>query len=319
MKKAEIAILGGTSHIAKGLIHSFLSLHRGEFFLHLYTSSSERVRRFLDATGKSAEPDYIIHEGYSDFTKCSYDVVINCVGVGTQGKLQGDYTKWFMITEQYDNMVIEYLRDRAPDAVYINFSSGAVYGNFSTPSEENTMYCIRINRIAPGDYYGIVKLYTECKHRSFENLNIVDLRVFSYFSRFIDLKDGYFITDVLNCVLNKKVLVTDTVDIVRDYVAPEDLFALILRCMAVGRINKALDVISAKPVQKSEILEYFSQKYGLKYETGSSLCQVSATGAKNIYFSTYNNAAAIGYKSALSSMDAVKRESEHILRSLTGD
>jgi len=310
-EKSKIAILGSTSHIAKGLINNFLQ--GGGFSLHLYTRSPDKVRSFLGAIGKFPDKDCVIHESYKNFIKCSYDVVINCVGVGTLNKLRGNYTEYFTVTEEYDNLVIGCLRNR-PDTLYISFSSGAIYGReLSAPADENTVNHIHVNHVTTDDYYAIARLNAETKHRAFKNLRIVDLRIFSYFSRFIELTDGYFITEVMDCILNKKVLVTDNVNIVRDYVHPEDLFSIIRKCMDAGKINVAFDVTSARPAEKREILDYFSSVYGLKYQISRSLGHISATGSKNIYCSNYNNAACIGYKPAFSSMDAIKQESKYII------
>lgn len=315
MKKLKIAILGSTSHIAKGLINNFLN--GGEVSWHLYTRSPDKVRSFLDAIGKSPGKNCVIHEGYKNFTKFSHDVIINCIGVGTLNKLRGNYTNYFMVTEEYDNLVIGYLHNNCPNALYISLSSGAVYGReFSAPVEENTVNSIKVNHVTNEDYYSIARLNSEAKHRAFKDLNIVDLRIFSYFSRFIDLADNYFITEVLDCILNKKVLVTDNVNIVRDYVHPEDLFSIIRKCMDAGKINVAFDVTSAKPAEKREILDYFLLEYGLKYEIGRSLSHVSATSSKNIYCSKYNKALGIGYKPKFSSMDTIKQESKYILNIL---
>lgn len=312
MKKTTIAILGSTSHIAKGLINNFL--RNGDFSLHLYTKSPDKVRSFLVAIGKSPDEDCVIHEGYNNFLKSSYDIIINCVGVGTINKLRGNYTNYFTVTEEYDNLAIGYLRDICPDTLYISLSSGVVYGReFSAPVEENTTNRIPVNYVATEDYYAIARLNAEAKHRAFHNLKIVDLRIFSYFSRFIDLTDGYFITDVIDCVLNKRILKTNSVNIVRDYVHPKDLFSIVQKCMGVEKINTALDVISAKPAEKREILDYFSMAYGLRYEMNGTVRHVSATGSKNIYCSRYNNAAVIGYKPEFSSMDAIKEESKYII------
>lgn len=312
MNKLKVAILGSTSHIAKGLIDNFFQSE--EFSLHLYTRSSDKVHSFLSAIGKFSDKDYVIYEGYDNFLKNFYDVVINCVGVGTSNKLNGDYSQYFTVTEEYDNLAIEYLRDKKSDTLYISFSSGAIYGKeFKAPAEENTANNIQANHIMPEDYYSIARLNAEAKHRSFKNLKIIDLRLFSYFSRFIDLTDNYFMVELINCVLNKKVFITDDVNIVRDYVHPKDLFSMIHKCMKVGNINTAFDVISAKPVEKKEILDFFSTEHGLKYEIGRSLAYVSATGQKNIYYSNYNKAVSIGYKPVFASMDAIKEESKYIL------
>jgi len=272
------------------------------------------MRNFLGTLGKSAEGACTIHKGYTDFEKYPYDVLINCVGAGTLNKHRGKYTLYFTVTEEYDNLAIGYLRDHCPDALYISFSSGAVYGReHSAPVEEGTMTRIKVNHIAPEDYYGIARLNAEAKHRAFDRLKIVDLRVFSYFSRFIDLTDGYFITDLLDCVLNKKVLVTDSMSMIRDYLHPEDLFSMIIKCLQAGSLNTAFDVVSTNPVEKKEILDYFSAAYGLKYETSPSLTKKTATGSKGVYCSTYHGASKIGYVPRFSSLETIMQEAKHIL------
>ncbi|MBN2183162.1 MAG: NAD(P)-dependent oxidoreductase [Sedimentisphaerales bacterium] len=309
--KNTIAILGSTSHIAKGLIKNFIEDDRSN--LHLFTRSSEKVEAFLDSIGKSNGKNCVIHEGYNDFLKCSYTVVINCVGVGTLRKPGNNHSSYFTVTEKYDNLIIEYLI-KNPVTLYISFSSGAVYGRkCSAPAEEHTTNSIQANNITPEDYYAIARLNSEAKHRSFKNLKIVDLRIFSYFSRFIDITDGYFVTEVLDCILNQKILITDSANIIRDYIHSKDLFSIILKCIYAGKINTAFDVFSTKPVEKREILDYFASEYGLKYEINRSLNHISPTGSKNIYFSKYNNAVSIGYKPQFSSMDTISQESKHIL------
>ncbi|MFZ2448632.1 MAG: NAD(P)-dependent oxidoreductase [Syntrophobacteraceae bacterium] len=311
MTKKHIAILGATSHIAKGLIDNFLG--GGEVVLHLYTRSGGNVRDFLASIGNGAGRDCVIHEGYGDFLECSFDAVINCVGVGTANKLRGDYTLYFTVTEEYDNLAIGYC-NRHPDTLYISISSGAVYGGeHSGPVVRDSARRIRVNDLAPVDYYGIVRLNAEAKHRAFTHLKIVDLRVFAYFSRFIDLRDGYFITEIIKSILNKEVLVTDSRNMVRDYIHPKDLFSLVVRCMNAGAVNEAFDAVSRMHVEKTEILDYFQSEYGLKYEVGDSFVGAGATGTKNIYSSRYNAASKIGYAPEYSSMDALKHEAKYIL------
>lgn len=312
MKKLKIAIFGASSHIAKGLIFNFL--RNGGVNLYLYTRSAGRVRNFLKVIGRAAAKGCIIYGSYKGFIKPLYDVVINCVGVGTLNKLQGNYSKYFTVTEEFDNLAIKYLLSGHQEVLYINFSSGVVYGGgFLGPAGENTINHIKVNHIVKEDYYTIARLNAEAKHRSFEGLRIADLRLFSYFSRFIDLTDKYFITEILNCIKNKKVFVTDELNIVRDYVHPDDLFLMVKRCMGTPKINGAYDLSSRKPVKKMEILEYFSAEYGLKYKIKKSCPMMSATGQKDVYYSKYNIASNIGYKPSFSSMETIMKESKYIL------
>lgn len=311
-KKLNIAILGATSHIAKGLIFNFLS--KGGFNLDLYTRSASKVKRFLNSIQITASKACVIHEGYSDFLNDIHDIIVNCVGVGTQKNLKGNYSLYFTVTEEYDNLVIRYLHNKNSDALYVSISSGAVYGRDHTaPVTEDSLLHVKVNHVTSEDYYSIARLNAEAKHRSFCNLKIVDLRIFSYFSRFIDLADSYFITEVIDCILNKKVLIVDNKNIIRDYVGPKDLFSIILKCIDARNINGAFDVTSSKAVEKKELLDLFSYRYGLRYEVGQSLSHVSPTGSKNIYCSEYDNAIFLGYTPEFSSMETIRQEIKYIL------
>lgn len=311
VRKTSVAILGATSHIAKGLTCRFL--REGGVDLHLYTRSPEAVRGFLAAAAPGPAGG-TVHAGYGDFAGSAHDVVVNCVGVGPVNKLGGDYSRYFTVTEEYDNLVLAWLRARRPGALYISLSSGAVYGRgLSAPVGEESENCIRVNPIGKEDYYGIARLNAEAKHRSFEQLRIVDLRIFAYFSRFIDLTDRYFVTEVLNCVLSGRELVTGGTDMVRDYLHPDDLFSAVSRCIAAGAVNAAYDLRSARPASKFEILEHFAAAHGLRYRVDPTLSCASATGTKDVYCSTSGRASEIGYEPAHTSMDTIRQESQHIL------
>jgi nucleoside-diphosphate-sugar epimerase len=311
-KRTNIAILGATSHIAKGLIFNFIK--NDKFRLHLHSRSAERLNDFLRSIGKSPDENCIVVEGYDSFSKEDYDVLINCVGVGTKKTLGGNYHRWFTVTEEFDNLCINYLREKNQKSLYISLSSGAIYGRgLNAPAVEDSLNCLPVNHIKSEDYYAIARLNAEAKHRSFKDFNIVDLRLFSYFSRFANLSEGYFITDVLESILNNRELLTNASNIIRDYVHPEDLFLIVLKCIEVNKINSAFDVTSKKLVEKNELLDFFSRKYALKYKVENSLNISSGTGAKNIYCSKWNSALEIGYRPKYSSMDAIKLESEFIL------
>ncbi|MGC9197200.1 MAG: NAD-dependent epimerase/dehydratase family protein [Syntrophobacteraceae bacterium] len=307
----NIVIMGASSHIAKGLIDRFL--RRAQDSLFLFSRSIDRVGGFVEAIGPG---NCSVHfcDDYRTFSSPSYDVVINCVGVETRNKHNCDFTRYFTLTEEFDNLALGYLRHRNPDALYVSFSSGAVYGKgFSTPAAESSVNQVRVNNLLPEDYYGIARINAEAKHRSNADLRIVDLRIFSYFSRYINLADGYFITDLLEAILNRSVLITDTADIVRDYLHPDDLFAMILKCIEVDKMNKAIDVTSLRPVSKQEILDYFTSEYSLRYEKRAFSENASATGAKSNYYSVCNRAAKIGYSPRFSSIETLKEEAGYIL------
>jgi nucleoside-diphosphate-sugar epimerase len=308
----NIAIMGATSHIAKGLIDRFLQSRKDH--IYLFSRSAGKIQNFLAAINASANENYTICTNYQTFSSFSYDVIINCVGVGTLNKLRRNFRLYFSVTEEFDNMAIAYLCNSCRNALYISLSSGAVYGRkFSTSAQEGSVNRLQVNHVIPEDYYGIVRINAEAKHRAHCDFRIIDLRIFSYFSRYIDLADGYFITDVMEAILSNKVLVTNNTNIVRDYLHPEDLFAMVVKCIHAGKLNQAYDVNSSVPVAKQEIIEYFASEYGLKYKKLDFSEDVSATGEKSNYYSTSNFASKIGYIPQFSSMDTIKDEAKYIL------
>jgi hypothetical protein len=193
-------------------------------------------------------------------------------------------------------------------------SSGAIYGRgHQCPVEEESVNRVRVNHIVPEDYYGIVRLNAEAKHRAFSRLNIVDLRIFSYYSRYMDISDGYFMAELIHCVARKEEFRTNNIDMVRDYLHPEDLFCMVQSCLKFRNINDAFDLLSRLPVRKMEILKYFSKKYGLKYVIDDTHAPMTATGVKHVYCSNYQNSITVGHFSKFSSMDTIKGESDHII------
>jgi nucleoside-diphosphate-sugar epimerase len=308
----NIAIMGATSHIAKGLIQNFIG--RGQDNLHLFSRSTGNIQKFLSEISRDKGNSLIIYTGYENFLLHSYDIIINCVGVETRNKYNCDFTRYFSVTEEFDNLAISYLKIKNNDTLYISFSSGAIYGKgFLSPATDNAVNNISVNHTALEDYYGIARLNAEAKHRAHNDLKIIDLRIFSYFSRYINLSDGYFITDVIRSIMKNKRLVIDRYNITRDYLHMEDLFSMIILCAAAGRVNRAFDVNSLNPISKQEILDYFASAYALTYEYRDKAENASATGAKNNYFSTCTHATQVGFAPRYSSMDTIKLESEIIL------
>lgn len=305
MKKKKIAILGATGHIAKSLINIFCEKDNYELFL--FSRTPTKVEEFLKEYNKIHHVFHLVW-----FDAYDYDVVINCIGIGDPTEIKNGGIRIFEITEKYDNEVIEYLKTH-PDTLYINLSSGAVYGNdFEMSVNESTYSVLNINNLAIGDFYSIAKLNSEAKHRALKDFNIVDLRVFGYFSRFIDLNYQYFMNDIIKSVRNNTVIETSLDNIYRDYVNPNDLFALVEICTDRERINDVFDVYSLRPVSKFEILEYFSKDYGLEY-TVTNNNFLSVTGKKSNYYSDNKKAEKIGYMPKYMSIDTIKEETGYLL------
>ena len=291
----KIAILGATSHIAKGLILNFKQSKNSELFL--FARAPKMVKKFLKENNLPLPQK--IYE-FKHFHSGKFDVIINCVGLGTPEKVKQASEEVFSLTEEFDNLVLAYLA-RHPQALYINFSSGAIY-------------YLSVKDIKAEDYYGIVKLHQEAKHRALKKLHIVDLRVFSYFSRFMELDSGYFLAELIKSLKSKKTFIANPCDFLRDFLAPRDLFDLVCLIIKAKPFNGALDAYSSKPISKFELLDYFVKKYSLKYVFDRKLKLACPTGVKSRYCPHSKRAASLGYKPKFSSLEAVAEESKYMLK-----
>ena len=308
----NIAIMGATGHIAKNIVYSFLK--QKQYKLFLFSRAPERVQNFLKIIGHDSREDNVTLKTYNEFNCGKYEIAINCVGIGDPGRLREYGPAIFRLTERFDDLILDYL-ENAPDTLYINFSSGAVFGlEFDTFISEKSLVSIDINNINNSDYYRLAKMNSEAKHRALESFNIIDLRIFNFFSRFIELKSKYFISEVLSCIKQGKELEIEQSNIVRDYVHPMDLIDLINKCIEKQFSNDVYDVYSLSPVKKFTILDYFEKKYGLKYIINNDVNKSTATGKKNIYYSKNRKAEKLGYRPKFTSLDCIINESEEILR-----
>lgn len=278
--------MGANSHIAKGLMHFGAEAGYG-------------IVPFSRSTG-----------GYNKFLNGRYDVVINCVGPGI---IKDNYSDWFTVAEQYDNLSLRYLLEVNPKALYIHFSSGKVYGD-SGPATTQTRLQIDPNNVPRSQYLSITKLYAECKHRVFDHLNIVDIRVFAYFSRWANLEENFFMSLVAKSLMDNKTFLTDNTDVYREYLGPQDLFELVRISILKKKLNVAIDAFTLKPVSKMAILNRLKAEFNLDYRVDNNITIPNASGFKDKYYATCTNAtSALGYKPTMTSEEAVVFEMRRLL------
>lgn len=316
MRNCRIAVLGATGHIAQSLIQG-LAL-RDDCELFLFARNTAKLE-FILSLFPNLHTEQVQTPDFAKFGRLDYDVVINCIGIGNPDELIRDPYQVFRITEEYDNIVLSYLSSHC-STLYINFSSGAAYGtDFESPATDNKLSCFAVNHLSTQDFYGVAKLNAEAKHRSLKSYRITDLRIFGFFSPFIDLKSNYLLTDIIASVRSGKPLLTGPQDIVRDYVHPTDLDALIQLVIQQKDINTALDVYSLKPIRKFELLDYFSVYYGLRYQIHDqdNLNRKSATGSKENYYSADRTAERIGYKPIYSSLQSIADSYRQLAKNMT--
>ena len=310
MSGQKVALLGATSHVAKNLVAGMASKHQ----LSLFARSTEKVAEFLSSQGiNKGTTEVLVLDSFGE-QATPLDAVINCVGFGTPEKVRSQGADIFAVTERYDNLILGYLA-RHPSTVYVNFSSGAVYGTDSQqPVDRNAEFRLRLDSITVADAYRIAKLGSEAKHRSWVGRSIIDLRLFSFFSRHIDVTSSYLVTEMVRAIQHGVEFVTNDVEIVRDYVHPDDLCDLVSRCVQSKGINRPFDVYSSRPCRKSEIIRAFQERFGLKVRMVEEPVKVSPTGVKSCYSSNNHEAeAALGYVPRHSSLDSLLDEAGALL------
>ena len=232
----RIAILGASSEIAKDLIFSYSKTT--DIKLRLFARSCEKVSDWLLTVGLAGR--YTV-DSFTEFGKEEYDAIINFVGVGNPVKAQALGNSIFDITQRFDELVLDYLQTHQA-CRYLFLSSGAVYGSgFMEPANQETLATIPINNLTPHDWYGVAKLYAECRHRSFPALPIIDIRIFNYFSHTQDLSARFLITDILRAIRDKSILKTSPDYIVRDFLHPSDFYGLVCALLSAPPANTVVD------------------------------------------------------------------------------
>lgn len=306
----RLAILGGTSQIAKDLI---LSLSRqGNYVLVLYARRPEVLTQWLACVGLGGRNTVFDFGAFN--ADEHFDAILNFVGVGDPAQAVAMGSSIFDVTLKYDDMALDYLRMH-PDCRYLFMSSGAAYGsNFEAPADEKTKSIIAINSLQPQDWYAVAKLHAECRHRSQPQLPIVDIRVFNYFSHTQDMSARFLITDIVRAIQDKTIFQTSSDYIVRDYLHPSDFCELVCALLCSPAQNTVVDCYTKAPIDKPALLAGLQERFGLQYKTTQANVSVNATGSKAHYYSLNTRAADFGYQPTFTAFEGVVKEMQTILQ-----
>ncbi len=255
----KIAILGATSQIGKSLICEWA----GKYSLYLFGRKPESIKSFLEEIKISADGMKLL--SYQNFLNGSYDLIINVVGPGDPRIIKELGKEILESSQMYDDMVLKYL-EKNSKAIYIFLSTGAIYGlNYDDLNKYKNLLSVKEDQLDAKDFYLLSKAIMEAKHRSLSNYKIADIRIFGYFSRFISLDGGFFLSELINCLLNKQIFRTTKSNFIRDYIGPQDLISFIGHLVNCNAPNGSYDIFSSAPTTKSQIIHLF-QKCGLEYK-----------------------------------------------------
>lgn len=306
----NIAILGATSHIARSLLYYFFQ--RTDFQLFLFVRNIDKLTHILEHPLFHDKQNYKIYL-LNELENYEYDVVINCIGAGSPQIVRDLNWKICEITETYDNRVLSYLKNHS-NTKYIYFSSGVVYKqSFLKPATKKTKIEINTKNINFSEAYRLSKINAEVKHRILNNFNIIDIRIFSYFSRFIDMSSSFFLTEIIRAIKEQKEFRTTSENIVRDYIHPEDLFQLLMLCLQKKKLNASFDAYSNKPITKFKLLKFMKDKFHLKYAIDRKTKIINATGNKKMYYSKNHFAKKLNFLPKYTSLEGIEKELNYLL------
>lgn len=306
----HIALLGATSQIARDFVET--SAAEGTHAFSLYARRPDAVQQWAEHNRLAN----IVQVAGFDAFGCSayYDAVINFVGVGDPALAQAMGASILDITLEFDGLVLEYIKQH-PSTRYIYLSSGAVYGSdFQSPANDQTCACFDINHLRERDWYGVAKFYAESRHRAFRSLPIVDLRVFSYFSRSQNLSTRFFLSDMLRAIRDNTLLQTSADYVVRDFLHPSDFHRLVMAVLSATATNTAIDCYSRAPVDKPTLLHAMQTQFGLRYAVAGEDTIVNVTKGKSHYYSLSRRATEFGYQPQLTSIEGVLMDAAKVLQ-----
>lgn len=310
----RVAILGATSHIAKNLIVENRVPRHWE--ISAFGRNVSQVQAFVNRN--QCVVDIRPYLGFFEAAD-EFDAVINCVGFGTPEKVKVSGLSLFSVTEAVDNQILEYI-SKYPRVRYVNFSSGAVYGTaLKRAVQPGQVAILEVSPLNPVDFYRLSKLHQEAKHRTCSELSIVDIRLFSFFSRFTDLDSSFFMNDVARSLLTGSTMKTTRTEMYRDFISPPDLYSLVNCILDSSATNRSVDTFSSAPVRKSELLTQLSREFGLAFEFVDREI-VSPTGPKPFYYSEDRlPAESLGYFPKQSSWESIQAELLVLTQSYRGN
>lgn len=303
----RIAVFGANSYLAQDLIISFSKDSQAQLTLF-----GRRPAELADWLREQKLEDKYDVLDYSNFSHAQfYDAIINFIGVGNPSQTIKMAETIIEITHFYDQLILDYLY-KHPKTKYIFLSSGAAYGgNFDHPATESSVPSGTSPQFRTDDWYGKAKFHAEQKHRQHALFNIIDLRVFNYFSRTLDLTTDYFISVVLRSIFNKEILSTTNQDMIRDYLHPNDFYQIIRCVLAIKEsLNRAFDCYSRAIISKMAILKLMQKEFSLRYHFTDTHNQ---SISKPNYYSLNHNAAAIHYQPSLTSEECLLTESRYVM------
>ena len=303
----KIAIFGSTSQIAIDLLNYFEDYSGYTFFLF------GRDRNALFDIASKLNIDASKTFPYDCFPESGeFDVIINFIGITSSNRNRKSKESIFYVSKYYDELVLSYLK-KNPRTKYIFLSSGAAL-NYQKVKEnviyEKNFSDLNFNLLKDSDVYTFTKGHIEEKHRILKDFNIIDLRIFSYFSHTLNSKNRFLMTEIVDCLCRNKIFKTSSQNIYRDYISPKDLGNIIKIIIDDVNKNYSFECYSRLHLSKFKLLESLKDEFHLRYEIDKSLNFQLNDKLKINYYPMSHDLQNYGYKPEMTSLETLVHECE---------
>lgn len=298
-------IIGSNSQIGKSLLCNFINRED----VYVMSSNHLKLVNFTKELDNKKKVQVLRFNPFEKFSPPSdVSCIINCTGIGDPKRNQDASTISEDYSEFLDFKIINYLKNNS-NICYFSMSTGGFFlgcGNYDDARKSRE---IKINLDSKDiSYYFIKKLKAEVFHRKFNNLKIIDLRIFGFISEFIDLEANFFLSILMQSVIKGTKFKTTPSNFIRDYIKTDDIVKIINLVLYKPK-NDAIDIFSKEPVSKLEILDLFKKKFNLK--CFNTFKEIKPIKKPNI-ISSCQKAKKIGFVSESSSIENIKHFSEKI-------
>jgi nucleoside-diphosphate-sugar epimerase len=256
----RIAIIGGSGQISKGLVSVFCRNPSYKLYIFSRNPADAKLINFYKPLLRHGIDSL---NPLDQLEKFSFDIVINSAGEGSQVEHKRLGFSLFNSSEELDTRILEYLNTH-PKTIYFFMSSGAIYGNnYKWPVNTNSTHKWHINQPSKNSIYALAKFTAESRHYHSKQFCIYDIRIFGYFSRYIELSSRFFLSELADCIINNRIFFTTKIDMLRDYIDQYELSNLISTIIKNKPPSGSFDIFSKSGVSKFTLLKYFQEKYNL--------------------------------------------------------
>ena len=245
--KGHLALLGGTSPLAKDLIPELVKLG--------YECSVFSRSGSLSAFS------------YDEFNAEKYLGVINLVGGHKLNLASSDARQVLMLDQRLTKSTMQ------AGSHYVHLSSGAVFGKLSSPASSESPYSKSLLK----NTYGELKINLEQDHALSRSLGgrIADLRIFSFVGDASLRKTDYFLSLALQSIRASNTLTISGKSFLRDYISGLELASAIDSTLS-SRFSGVANLHTLAPASREDLVRRLVAEFELKvtYSTEDNLDSV---------------------------------------------